>query len=107
MKRLVRSTVTYNKIKYRIQPRRKETTITHLRLGHSMTNAGLQKIGLRDNAVCAICRTSETAKYLLRPRPVQQQRRPAPRVHPGKQTVRHQDHHHNNILQDVIYDWIV
>ena len=47
------------KSKYRIKSRRKDTTITRLRLGHSMTNAGLHKIGVRDNAGCTTCRTSE------------------------------------------------
>ena len=43
------------KIKYRIQSRRKDTTITRLRLGHSKTNAGLHKIRLRDSPDCTIC----------------------------------------------------
>ena len=61
------------KIKYRNQPRRKDTTITRLRLGQSMTNAGLYKIRLRDNADCAICRTPETPEHFLLTCPVQQQ----------------------------------
>ena len=61
------------KIKYRIQPRRKDTTITHLRLGHSKTNAGLHKIRLRDNTDCAICRTPETTEHFLLTCPVQRQ----------------------------------
>ena len=61
------------KIKYRIQPRRKDTTITRLRLGHSMTNAGLDTIGVRDNADCTTCRTPETTEHFLLTCPVQQQ----------------------------------
>ena len=61
------------KVKYRIQPRRKDTTITRLRLGHSMTNACLHKIGVRDNADRTTCRTPETTEHFLLTCPVQQQ----------------------------------
>ena len=60
------------KIKYLIQPRRKDTTITRLYLWHSMTNAGLHKIGVRDNADCTTCRTPETTEHFLLTCPVQQ-----------------------------------
>ena len=61
------------KIKYRIHPRRMDTTITRLRLGHRMTNPGLHKIGVRDNADCTNCRKPETTEHFLLTCSVQQQ----------------------------------
>ena len=97
------------KIKYRIQPRRKDTTITRLRLGHSKTNAGLHKIRLRDNADCAICRTPETTEHFLLTCPVQRQLQDELR----RECIRiNRPYDIKTILTtasctDVIYDWIV
>ena len=97
------------KIKYRIQPQRKDTTITRLRLGHSMTNAGLHKIGVRDNADCTTCRTPETTEHFLLTSTVPQQlqdelRRVCIRIS--------KPFNIKTILTtisctDIIYDWIV
>ena len=70
--RYLQPDVSY-KIKYRMQPRRKYTAITRLRLGHSKTTAGLHNMRLRDNADCAICRTPETTEHFLLTCPVQRQ----------------------------------
>ena len=94
------------KIKYRIQLRRKDTTITRLRLGQSMTNVDLYKIRLRDNADCAICRTSETTEHYLLACPVQQQiqdelRRACIRIN------KPYDIKTTASCADVTYNWIV
>ena len=97
------------KIKYHIQPRLKDTTITRLRLGHSKTNAGLHKIRLRDNADCAICRTPKTTEYFLLTCSVQQQLQDQLR----RECIRiNRPYDINTVLAttsctDVIYDWIV
>ena len=51
--RHLQSDVGY-KIKYRMQPQRKDTTITRRCQGYSMTNARLHTIGIRDNPDCVI-----------------------------------------------------
>ena len=97
------------KIKYRIQPERKDTTITRLRLGHSKTNAGLHKIRLRDNADCATCRTPQTTEHFLLTCPLQRQLQDE--LH--RVCIRINRPYDIRIIlttascTDVVYDWIV
>ena len=107
--RVLPSSPTRRQIKYCIQPRRKDTTITRLRLGHSKMNAGLHKIRLRDNADCAICRKPETTEHFLLTCPVQRQLQDELR----RECIRtNRSYDIKTILTtasctDVFYDWIM
>ena len=113
MKRLTRSTGNSNQTSdtrsgYRIQPRRKDKTITRIRLGHSGTNAGLHNIGIRDNADCTICRTPETKEHFLLSCSVQHQlqdelRRVCIRIN---KTYDIKTILTTTSCTDIIYDWI-
>ena len=92
-----------------MQLRRKETTITRLRLGHSMTKAAPHKIGVRDNADCAIRRTHETTEHFLLTCAVQQHlqanlRRECIQI---KKTYDFKTILTTTTCTYIIYDWIV
>ena len=53
--------------------------ITRLRLGHSMTKAASHKIGVRDNADCAVGRTPDTTEHFLLTCAVEKQLQDNPR----------------------------
>ena len=53
------------KLKYEAKPRRKDVSITRLRMNQCRLAAGLHKLHIGETANCAICRVPETVQHFI------------------------------------------